>query len=177
MEDNLYSLAIECNEVAQQYAPDYHCTVHQMVGHFPPRYASDDGWLEGLTVRVWQPRPNQSDLLVMETGPVDYAVDLVEWLRRDLAHGIEEDEDSFLAACPTHCAELLRLAFHPLTTSFARRQLLADLLPSLSRGRAVQITADLTANIAELSPGVHTGRGWIPRTEVTLHPAPHPFAA
>jgi hypothetical protein len=172
MEDNLYSLALECNEVARQYQPEYGCTVHQLVGHFPPRWASDDGWLEGLTVRVWKPRPGQSDLLVLEAGPVEYGADLVEWLRRALAEGVAEDEDGWLGASPRQCAELLRLATHPLTTPFARQQLLIDLLPCLSSGRAAQLTADLAANIAELANAAPVARGWIPQHEQRLmHPA------
>lgn len=178
----IYDLAWQCHDLVQEYRPDYRCTVHEMAGIWHPE-AEDgawDKWLEGLTVRVWQPRPGQPDLLVLECGPADYPDHLLQWLSRDLAQladNPEDDEEAFLGVSPAGSARLLELAFHPRTPSATRRALLAELLPLLTRARAAELLADLTAAVAEGGPPAPARRSWTRTGQNTQNHCPHPFPA
>jgi hypothetical protein len=150
-EETIYDLAYQCHDLVQRYRPGCRCTIHEMVGIWKPEADDDDRdkWLEGLTVRVWELRPGQSDRLVLECGPTDYPADLLDWLERGLKEGYEEPEDAdgWLSATPKVADALMELLTHPLTLAATRDRLLRELLLNLPRARAEALRTSLSTEI------------------------------
>ena len=169
-----FTLALEANAIARSYHPQFYCSVHEFVADLTkPGFPTGPPHIR-RAVKVYFPGDTDTvQLLYCESEGDDEALltelqqRLNTWAATDTPpedlHWISEER----------AAELLRLVGHSLTAPADRLALLGKYLRWQTEKDARTIAADLRAKIEARSPGVLTGRGWMPHGEI----APRPFAA
>ncbi|MBO2010889.1 hypothetical protein [Hymenobacter negativus] len=172
------ALAQRTNAIARCYHPLFYTSINELIADLPASGQHPGGAYIRRAVKVWFPEGSRVlNVVYCEHAGDDAA--LLDELRLGLdaweALG-QAPEDSFFLT--TEEAErLLGLVTHPLTAPADRREVLRKLLPWHNRREARALTADLTAKIEARSPGILTGRGWMPHGPAEPKPSPHPFAA
>jgi hypothetical protein len=169
-------LAQQANALARAYHPGFYASLHTVVADLPATPEAAASSYFRRAAKVWFAEyPQVLQVVYAESNGDDD--DLLSHLEQGLdewAARREDPADSF-AATEDQSTELLALVTHHLTSATERRELFGKLLGWHTRKAARELAADLAGKIEARSPGVLTGRGWMPHGEAQPQPSPHPF--
>ena len=171
-------LVTRANLLARSYNDAFYCTLHSALGDYPTHQHYAGGWAASRAIRVWaQLATDQPPVYLLSCQHDGTNEQLLEALSDELFRWhLSGDSPADAATVSEPDAEaLLALARHPLTTAATRAELLADQVRLMNGRQARVVTATLTAKIEAQSPGVLTGRGWMPHGPAEPRPSPHPF--
>jgi hypothetical protein len=165
-------LVQQANAIARTHHPAFYCSLNQVLADQP-----GTGCYYRRAVKVWF--PNEQYLL--NVVYCDHDGD-DEALLAELQKGLNAwaatetpPEDSLLLN-EADSAHLLGLLSHSLTAPADRLALLKKFMHWQTRKEGRALAADLAAKIESRSPGVLTGRGWMPHGEPVPRQGPPPFA-
>lgn len=175
--DLTLELARQATAMARAYHPALYCSLHTVLADLPATEHQAGGPYFRRAAKVWvaQPVGGVINLVYCETAGDDEALltQLQQGLNEWAATGATP-EDAFWIT-EERAAELLRLATHHLTPVAERTALLGKYLRWQTEKDARTLAADLTANIEARSPGVLTGRGWMPHGPAGPKPTSNPY--
>ncbi|GAB3663964.1 hypothetical protein GCM10027594_32480 [Hymenobacter agri] len=171
-------LVHQANLLARSYNDFHYCTLHSVLGHFPAQGQYPGGWHEARAVRLWLHQTDAPAIYLLYVEHRGSDEELLQALSDDLCQWhLSGTLPSDVATVTESAADaLIALAQHPLTTATDRAELLRTQIRLMSGRQAREATADLTAKLEARSPGVLTGRGWMPHGEPVPRQGPHPFA-
>ncbi|MDO7851381.1 hypothetical protein [Hymenobacter convexus] len=170
-------LAQAANDMARGYHPDLYCSAHFVVADLPADAKNVGGAYFRRAVKVWTAQPTGGAINLVYCESVGDDEDLLTHLQKGLnewaATGATPQDAHWITEA--RAAELLALATHPLTSVTERTALLSKYLRWQTEKDARELTQLLTVQIEARSPGVLTGRGWMPHGAPTPKPAINPY--
>ncbi|MBO2009201.1 hypothetical protein [Hymenobacter negativus] len=170
-------LAQQADAMARSYHPQFYASVHEIVADLPTLGSYIGGLHIRRAVKVWFPDGEQVfNLVYCEHAGNDEA--LLDELQKGLNKwaAMEQAPEDSLSVTQAETERLLQLVNHPLTAPADRRAVLEKFMRWHNRREGRELAASLTARIEARSPGILTGRGWMPHGPAEPKPSPHPFA-
>lgn len=164
-------LVQQANAIASSYHPAFYCSLNQVLADLP-----GTGPYFRRAVKVWFPSEvGLLNIVYCEHGDGDEAL-LAELQKGLNAWAATETppEDSLLLS-EEGAEKLMALISHSLTAPADRLALLRRFMGWQTRKEGRALAADLVVKIEERSPGVLTGRGWMPHGPAVPNPWPAAF--
>ena len=166
------ALVQQANAIARTYHPAFYCSLNEILADQP-----DAGRYYRRAVKVWFSHGQHLlNIVYCDNDGDDEA--LLNELHKGLNAWADTEtppEDS-LYLTEAEATNLLNLVSHSLTVPSDRFALLKKFMSWHTRKEGRALAADLTAKIEARSPGVLTGRSWMPHGKAEPRPSP-PLAA
>ena len=172
-----FELVLQANTIARRYHPHFYCSAHELVADLTkPGFPTGPPHVR-RAVKVYFPTDTDTvQLLYCESEGDDEVLLTALQKALDTWAATDTPPEDLHWISEARAAQLLQLVTHSLTTAADRTALLGKYLRWQTEKDARDLMADLTAKIEARSPGVLTGRGWMPHGKAEPRPSP-PLAA